>query len=190
MANTDKYLVELSKLPLGLSKYEFELGKQFFVDCESFDIEDAQLKVKLDIVRREANAFELNFAMKGLLATPCDRCLELVSMAVESVNEVTVQLVDELIDESRDDDDKLILLQEQPGELDLTQLLYEFAELSLPIQRFHDEGECEAQMMDRLNTYRVEEYEADDADPYSSDAAPIDSRWEALAKLKNENNEQ
>ena len=56
------------------------------------------------------------------------------------------------------------------GSLDL---LYEFISLSLPLKNVHPKGECDSQMIEKVNEFsRVEEEEK------------IDPRWGKLKNLK------
>jgi uncharacterized metal-binding protein YceD (DUF177 family) len=60
--------------------------------------------------------------------------------------------------------------------VDIEWNIYEMAELALPIQRVHTDGECDEQMEDVLENYTAREQltETEDA---------VDPRWEGLKAL-------
>jgi uncharacterized metal-binding protein YceD (DUF177 family) len=53
-------------------------------------------------------------------------------------------------DLSDDDGDEFIIMDPADGELDLTQFLYDYVCLNLPLQKVHQDGECNSEMMAKL----------------------------------------
>jgi uncharacterized metal-binding protein YceD (DUF177 family) len=53
---------------------------------------------------------------------------------------------------SDDDGDEFIVMDPTEGELDLTQFLYDYVCLNLPLQKVHPEGECNEQMIQKLGS--------------------------------------
>ena len=47
------------------------------------------------------------------------------------------------------------VVAEKDGSLDLAPLIYDFIALAIPIQHMHAEGECDVEMMNKLNSYMV-----------------------------------
>ena len=75
------------------------------------------------------------------------------------------------------EDGDLVTVPENEGILDVSWFVYEFILLALPIKHVHAPGKCNTAMIRVL-----EEHSA--ARSGSEDEKPMDSRWEALLKLK------
>ena len=80
----------------------------------------------------------------------CDRCLD--EMEVDVDTEDTLTIHPEADDAASGDDIRLL----QPGTYvyDVAWDIYEQVVLSLPIQRTHEEGQCNAEMLHRLEGLR------------------------------------
>ena len=79
----------------------------------------------------------------------------------------------------------ILVIPELDGVLDLEWLLYEDVVLSLPMQRLHDEGDCNEEMMEIIHGVQSEEVDgiAQDAGE-DEEESMIDERWAALKELK------
>lgn len=111
------------------------------------------------------------FSITGTVEVTCDRCLELFDYPVEGNETLYVKLGDEWDEES----DDVLIIPESEHEFNVSQLIYEYIMLMLPIQRIHPDDEngkstCDPTMLEKLGT----QPEPQETDP----------RWEALAQLK------
>ena len=111
------------------------------------------------------------FDINGTVEVICDRCLDLFDYPVKG-NETLYVKLGETWDEESDD---MIIIPESQHEFNVSQLIYEYIMLILPIQRIHPDDEngkstCDTEMLKKLG-----------AQP---DPQETDPRWDALANLK------
>ena len=83
-----------------------------------------------------------------------------------------------------DTNDELLIVPEDWRELDAAPLVRDTVLLALPMTHCHDsEDECNADMLEALNSHRVEAV-PDNDEQTQSETTVTDPRWEALKKLK------
>ena len=208
MAKNNEYLIQYSGLSLGVHPYEFEIGKEFFVSLDYHEFEDCRIKVKLDL-EKSASMLVLFFNISGGVRANCDRCLEEMVMKLNGDFKQLVKISD--YDES-DDNDEIFIVPSAEYEIDITKFIFDFVLLSLPPKVVHEDGECDEDAIDKLNSYLVknsnnhddefdfddedEDYDEDEEDIEEEeiedeediDSKDIDPRWKALMDLKNKKN--
>ena len=111
----------------------------------------------------------IDFALKGEITTMCDRCLGDLTVPVEGEEHLCVRFSDT----ETSDDENVAILPEGAFEIDLTQWLYEYVAVRIPMQHIHPEGECDP-VVTKYITNEDEEKKSDEIDP----------RWAALKDLK------
>ena len=86
-------------------------------------------------------------------------------------------------DEVADYDGEVMWISPAEGEVSLAQYIYESIVLSLPYQRVHPEGECDADMLHRFRIVSQEEFSQieHDAETRAEVSQPLDG--DALAQL-------
>ena len=141
--------------------------------------------VNLDI-KKTSHAFELDFRITGRVCVPCDRCLDDVEVAVDATEKLTVKMGHEYAEE----DNNLIVIPEEEGEINVAWFMYEFIALAIPMKHVHAEGECNEDMMHKLNEHLCTD--ADDNIELGEDDGvvsekPIDPRWNELKKILDNN---
>ena len=115
------FVVELTSLAPGTNRFEWHAGAEFFESFGNADILDADLEVTAHVVCHGLTA-EVACEIAGSVTVACDRCLEDLVIPVDTS-----------FGESYMPDG---------GELDLSQDVYDYVCISLPLQRVHPEGEC------------------------------------------------
>lgn len=164
-----KYFVELRSLKKFPHLEQFTVGDEFF-DDEKPDIEGGNLNVEVE-VRKLGEGYSLDISLAGTVKVTCDRCLGVLEMPVEADMQLRAKDDDGL----EYDDEDLVLMNPADTGVDIEWNIYEMAELALPIQRVHDEGECDEQMAEVLDSYTGEQQkDAEDT---------VDPRWEGLKAL-------
>jgi uncharacterized metal-binding protein YceD (DUF177 family) len=94
----------------------------------------------------------------------CDRCLEDLEIPVDLDVLLSVKFGEsESADENQDGEREVIFLPVDNTELDMEQIVYDYVCLSLPLQRVHEDGECNPDAMKYLEGPEVVEV-SDDAD--------------------------
>ena len=158
---------------------EYTLGDEFFKNSiNAPDIRRGNLHVYLN-VRKSAGGFILDFHALGQVIVPCDRCLDDLELDVDTVNTLNVKFGAEFADE-----EEVVTISEEEGYIDIAWFLYEFVALSLPMQRMHEQGKCNADMMTVLNRHSCHEKEGI---PSLQEGENIDPRWNELKKILDNN---
>ena len=115
------FVVRLTALAPGTNRFTWHTGAAFFESFGNVEILDADLEVTAE-VRNHGLTADAACAIAGSVTVACDRCLEDLVLPVETSFEESYT--------------------PEGGELDLSQDVYDFVCISLPIQRVHPEGEC------------------------------------------------
>jgi len=169
------FVIPLSGLKEGRHIYDFEIGNRFFEQFEESEIKEGDLHAMIELDKRSSH-FDVKIIITGRVKVSCDRCLEMFFQPIECENRL---LVKPGKDWNEDDPDLLIVPLDE-HELDISQLLYEFIHLALPIQRIHpidEEGKltCNPDMLKKISEHII--YDEKENDP----------RWDELRKLMNNN---
>lgn len=167
MEKVDGYKVDLRGMTEDAVSHRWTLSDDFFSAVHGQEIEKGNVNVALR-VKRTQEAFELDFRFEGAVEVECDRCLEPMSLPVQGTSTLKAVLGD-----SDSDDGELVTVAQNPGVLDLSWHLYEMIALEIPIRHVHPEGECDAEVIRRLNS--------------RGDTEQTDPRWDALKELINKN---
>jgi uncharacterized metal-binding protein YceD (DUF177 family) len=179
------YNIPLRGLSEGKHEFGYDLDDKYFalIDDGSADVQKGSLKVILSL-KRTGTTFELKFDITGTVQVPCDRCLDDISMDVDTKNKLIVKFGKEYSEES----DEIVIIPEDDGEINIAWFLYEFIVLSLPAKRIHLPGTCNKTMSSKLNKHRAKSSD-DDSDDDSigdddmeieEDSSFTDPRWDGL----------
>ncbi len=190
MGKYSLYKVPLRSLPEGKSLFDYQLDDKYFalLDDGSAEIKKGSVSVEL-VLKKANNIFELNFTIHGEVKVPCDRCLDNISMDVDTENRLIVKYGQEYSEES----DEIVVIPEEDGEINIAWFLYEFILLSIPMKRVHAPGECNKTMSSKLKKYKATSPSEDDDDDSEDDDLADDSagsddsgdsRWDTLKGLK------
>lgn len=163
------------------TKYVF--GDEFFNEIGGV-VSKGDIKTEITCVE-SGTLFRLRIHSEGFVIVPCDRCLTDVKLRVDTTDELLVKLGEEY-----SDDGDIVIVPESDGMLDISQYVYEFVALSLPLKRVHEPGMCDNVMMDLMDRHQTtrssyEETDEMDSDSNNADSCncEIDQRWEVLKKL-------
>lgn len=169
------YSIPLTGLKEGKHTYEFVIGDDFFNAFEGSEIRRGELKADV-VLEKCSTHIEIQIALSGRVEVTCDRCLDRFYMPVSSENRLYVRQGKEW----DDNDPDMIAMPLDEHEIDLSQFLYEYIHLALPIKRIHpddDKGRstCNTDMIRKLKDHLV-----------AGDTG-TDPRWEELRKLTRNN---
>ncbi|MCF0203388.1 MAG: DUF177 domain-containing protein, partial [Bacteroidaceae bacterium] len=131
-------------------------------------------------VSRKNGCFEVVFSSRGSVVVECSRCLDPISLPIDTTDKLYVKLGDDYLDEG----DELVIIPEDSPKLDVAWHIYEFIALAVPPQHSHPEGECNQEMMAML---RQENPDSSDAEEEGSETDEADPRWAALKNLNIKN---
>jgi uncharacterized metal-binding protein YceD (DUF177 family) len=176
----ERYKIDLKEMKTDSSSFTYLLDNHFFSLIEGKEVYGGDLKAKVK-VDRVGEAFELRFNIEGLGVVTCDRCLDDMACSIS----VDQKIIVELGDAYNDEDDTHLIISAHEGTLNVAWLMYEFIALALPIHHAHEEGDCNQEMLNKLDevlTVNAEDLEESDED---DDETPteIDPRWNELKKI-------
>lgn len=131
----------------GEHNFEFKLDGSFFEAYENDTIADADLDV-VAIVNKGEGRMGLVLQIDGDVTVRCDRCLAdlVLPVAIESPFSV---LFSSYVDDEQVGEDVIVVDRNQ-GELDISQLIYDYVYLHLPLKKVHPDGECDPEMMEKM----------------------------------------
>lgn len=180
---TDQLIIPLNGLPAGKNEFHFHAGKKFFEDFDNSEILDADIAV--DVIYERLRGFNgLDCSIDGKVTVACDRCLEPLDLPVSEDIQLSVKFGPEgsVEDETSSGDGReVVFFPEESVNLDISQIVYDYICISLPIQRVHPEGECNPEVMKYLvDTISEEEISEED----TVDNSPFASLKDLLAKKK------
>ena len=159
-----EYKIPFIGLKEGLHVYDFQIGESFFSSFEFGEIQSCDIKVTLEL-HRSSNMMQLDFTLEGIAHFPCDRCSEMLQVPLSGAYQQIIKFGDET-----DLDEEIIVFGPAEHIIEVQQWIYEFAHLSLPLKRVHE----------NLDDCIEVDFVEDDA----PDEEEIDPRWSALKGLK------
>ena len=127
------FVISIKGLKPGRSHYEWQAGTEFFEAFGNSEILGADIRVSADIDYLESS-LEAKCAVEGSVVVICDRCLEELTLPVSTSFELG-------------EEDGLVPVKD----IDLSQDVYDFVCISLPMQRTHPDGECNGETVKYLS---------------------------------------
>lgn len=166
----EEYIIPLKGLEAGTQEFKFLVDKTF-IDCfENNEISDSSVWVNLSI-NKATQAFEMHFKLKGQIKVSCDRCLEDLDLKIKGEFNLYLKY-GEVFEEV---DDEVIIIPHDEGFFDLSQYVYEFLNLCIPISRVHEGSKCNPEMLAHLKNNN------------DNTTNETDPRWDVLRKIANNN---
>jgi uncharacterized protein len=150
-----EYIIPFSSYSNGLHEFEFELVDAFFELFPESEIQKANVLVKVEMIKQERQ-LEFSFTLDGWVMLPCDRCLEEYEQPVEG----EFDLYGKFGHGNNEDEFDVVWLSNDAYQIDLSQYLYEFVVLSLPMRKVHPDKAggkpgCDKAMLDLLKNLSV-----------------------------------
>jgi uncharacterized metal-binding protein YceD (DUF177 family) len=140
---------------------------------------EAQVTVTFD---KQTSFFMLKFDVGGSVTVPCDRCGDDFKLKLWDEFNLLIKLTGEGADEI-DEDADVVFIPRSETVIDISNWVYEFVQLSIPLQRIHPDladGQpgCNEQALKLLNQLTDhEEHHANDI-------------WKGLEALKEKENDK
>ena len=160
----DNFIIPLNGLTAGENAFFWHAGKEFFDSFENSEILDAQLDIAVR-AEKSGRYIGVDCNVSGGVVVECDRCLEELEIPVDLEVLLSVKFGEsESLDETQDGDREVIFLPVDNTELDMKQIVYDYVCISLPMQRVHEEGECNPEALKYLEQQGLSEtVETEDA---------------------------
>jgi Predicted metal-binding, possibly nucleic acid-binding protein len=160
MADNKEFIIPIKGLKIGKHNYNFQMDGSFFKELDNSQILDADLQADVEL-DKGSGWMNINSRVFGNVVVECDRCLDDLTLPVDFKCSMSVKFSKSLAGEGNDE---FIIIDPTDGELDLRQFLYDYVCVNLPLQKVHKEGECNKEVMAKLNELNsavVEEQEED-----------------------------
>ena len=140
-------ILPLNGWAAGKFEKSFEACDEFFQAFENEEITGACVNVKCTASKKGQDVL-IDLSMEGKVSVRCDRCLEKLDLPV-SETAALVARTRESGEESASGRE-VILYEVSDKEIDLSQVVYDYICLSLPMQKVHPEGQCNPEVVKYL----------------------------------------
>lgn len=162
--------IVFSSLKEGKHTFGFEITPEFFEGFDCSIIQKANMQVGIEM-EKKSNMLVFDFDLKGEIIADCARCSEEMIVSVEGNEHLIVKFGDP---EQVELNDEIVWLDKNAFEIGLSQQVYEYIHLLLPVRNVHvSKKECNPEVIKKLNELSVKEV-----------AVETDPRWEELKKIK------
>jgi uncharacterized metal-binding protein YceD (DUF177 family) len=169
-----EYNIGFVGLPLGKHQLNFSIGEEFFACFDTSEVEKGQLILNL-LIEKQNNMMIFDFLINGFVELTCDRCVEPYNQKLDFENTLYVKFGEEYTEQT----DEIVIIPSSSSHFDISQYVYEYIHLALPMQHLHgnsqDEGEgCNPKALEYIEKYKRQ----------GGGNGEIDSPWKALESLK------
>ena len=172
-----QFSIPFTGLKLGKHQFDFEVDKSFFDAFEYSLVKDGALKVDVELDKQETMLI-LHFHLLGTIQLNCDKCLAEFAQPIE-INER--QIVKFAEDDLESDDLEIIMLNKKESALDVSEMIYEFINVSVPYINNCEQAD-QGQKCDPTMIATLEKLAS--GTPVQEEEQSDDPRWAALKKLK------
>lgn len=165
MASPKDFRIPIKGLSDGLSQFEFILKDDFFEMIEAEQIDDADFLVAVEAYKKPG-IIQMDISLSGSVLRNCDTCLAPIRLEGSGAYRLYCKY-----EAHAQDGDEVVVVDVEQAYLDMCQLFYEYALLSLPIVNRIDCEEmkpspCNDEMLDRLEDKGSKE--PDEASPWDA----------------------
>ena len=155
----NQFIIPLDGWAAGERKYHSHAGLEFFQKFGNTEILDADVNVEATVRKSGARKVEAVLRLQGTVTVPCDRCLEPLALPVDA------------------QPSEVLTPGEAESDLDLSQAVYDYICLSLPLQKVHPEGDCNPDTVRFLSHQEQQNEEAGtENSPFSALKGLFDSK--------------
>ena len=163
----DDFIVPLNGLAQGRTELRRSVGKEFFESFENSDILDAGLDVDV-VIEKSGRFIGVDCQIDGSVTVTCDRCLADLRLPVSTGFALSVKFGDPDSSVEDEGEREIVFLPVTDTDLDLSQTVYDYICLSLPVQRVHEDGECDPETVRFLSSEdEQEQTQKDSSSPFA-----------------------
>jgi len=164
----DGFIIPLNGLTAGQHEYDWTVGKEFFEGFDNSEILDAEIDAFVR-VEKSGRYLGIDCEVTGDVVVECDRCLDELRMPIDVEIRLSVKYgKEESSDDHREGEREVVFIPATDAEFDMSQIIYDYVCLALPMQRIHDEGECNPDALRYLSAGGPDDAAADDNNPFAS----------------------
>ena len=177
----DAYQIPILSLEDKSYRYTFEGADDFFQAFEQEWVEKGQFHSVVEL-NKSATMIQVGLKIEGSIRLICDRSLEEFDYPFE----VDEKLIYKYSDHSEEMGNNLFLIDRKSPKLELSQDLFDFIALQVPMKKLHPRYVSEAEAMDGDIFIYTTQKELTEEE-IKKQADEVDPRWAALKKLKDNN---
>ena len=148
------YKIHISGLAQGKYEYEFPVTGDLFKEFDNQQIMDADILVKV-VLEKGSGWMNANVEGQGTATVECDRCLDELKVPVSFSESLAIRSAK--LGEEAESSDEFIIVDPSEAEVDLKQFIYDYICVNLPLVTVHPDGECNPEMLAKLNSMQAEE---------------------------------
>jgi uncharacterized metal-binding protein YceD (DUF177 family) len=168
-----QFTIPFTGLSVGEHQFDFEISDWFFENFEYSLIKKGDVKVDV-VLTKQSTVLVFDFQIEGEVEVCCDLCADDFMIPISGDHRLIVKFGPEASEES----DEIIVIPSGEYEIDISQYIYEYINLDIPLKRIHGEnaaGEslCNPETLQKLKEIVKENKESKGDDP----------RWDALKNL-------
>jgi uncharacterized protein len=130
MGRSNAFTIQFSGLKLGKHKFDFSVDDTFFEKLEYSQVKTGEIEVELELEKR-STMLTLDFKLNGWVGEECDRCMIDYKQKLTGEHRIFVNFGDEY-DEL---DESLLVIPRDSYELNVSQLIYEFIGVNIPLRK-------------------------------------------------------
>ena len=161
----------------GNHQFKFNIDDKFFASFNDSDIKQGAITVDIALIKR-STGIEITLDILGEVTVLCDRCLDNLGCTIEYKGKMLFEFGTESVEIS----DELVTLAQSEDTLELDKYIFEYINLSLPIQKFHPDDKegnslCNPDMIAMLDNIIL--------DNNKDNNNTTDPRWDKLKDLIN-----
>jgi len=169
MEPLDAFVIPVTSLRMGRNELDFSADWRFFQRFESSPVQQGRFDISV-VFDKFLDHWHLLFEISGKMDTECDRCLAPIALPVSGTHELYVKF-----DDSDDGNSEVVTLPRETTQFDISQFVYEFVVLSIPIiKRYDCERDevlpCDTEMLSKLSGH--------------TQAIDDSGQWDALKQIR------
>ncbi len=173
MNRLKEFIISYGGLKLGNHTFEYDVDDKFFACFEESELSRSLVHIAVSMEKTE-RMLVFNFLLDGFVEVVCDRCAGEFDLKVNGEETLIVKFGEEAIEE----DDNVLVLPHEETRIDLSGVIYDYINLSIPFRRIHPENDdgtsgCDPEMLERIEALKP--------------AEPTDQRWDLLKNINPEN---
>jgi len=139
----------------GEHTFEYQITDSFFENYGPQDFSDCNATVKL-LLDKKSNFFLLKFEIGGKVTVNCDRCGQPFELQLWDDFDQVVKMVDNPDEMNEDEDPDVAYISKTESHLNVAEWIYEFINLSIPMQRIHPDDStgksgCDPKVLEMLD---------------------------------------
>lgn len=162
MSRRREFEIAFVGLKPGVHEFNYTIDDKFFEAFQQQDFRNCRAHVKL-LLDKQSSFMLLKFEIGGTLDVTCDRCNNNLPLELWDEFTLTIKMAEkpELMN-SQDDDPDVYYVSRSESHIDISNWVYEFINLSIPMQKACDYEKmdgpyCNATVMELLKKLEPEE---------------------------------